>query len=326
MDFSGNGGIYLPAAGVWLDAHAARPLSLVSHAHSDHVRPHDTIVATPPTLDLIAERYRRTGRSIARRFGEPFVHGRLRFTFYPAGHVLGSAQVLVEDGRTRLLYSGDVRLRPSPACEPAEVPRADILITESTFGRPKWVFPAQEAIEQGIARFCERAFAAGETPVLFAYSLGKAQEALLLLDKLGVPVAAHDAILRINAIYARHGVELPACAPFEPPLPPGVALVCPPQTRKAAKFAALGPCRTAILSGWALERSAQFRYRCDAGFPLSDHCGYDDLLRYVEMTGAREVYTVHGSTREFAEDLQQRGVQAYPLVGEMQLALPGLLA
>jgi Cft2 family RNA processing exonuclease len=326
MQFDGRDGLYVASADLWLDGHSARPLSLVSHAHSDHVRPHRAIVATPATCDLIAARFRQRSAFRPLPFGEPLVRNGHRVTLFPAGHVLGSAQTLVEHAGTRLLYSGDVRLRPSYACEEAIVPRADIVVMESTFGRPRWVFPPQEQIEAAVVAFVERAFAAEETPVLFAYSLGKAQEALALLHARGIRVAAADTIRAVNAIYMRHGVDLPDCLPFAPPLPPGVALVCPPQSRRGAAFAGLGRVRTAILSGWALDKGARYRYGCDDGFPLSDHCGYDDLLRYVELSGAREVYTVHGYTREFAEDLQGRGVHAYPLAGEMQLALPGLLA
>ena len=326
MEFSGNGGIFVRAADLWLDALSPRALSFVSHAHSDHVRAHAALIATPATCDLVAARFHHRSRMQRLPYHTPLVRNGVRLTLYPAGHVLGAAQALLEDGRTRLLYSGDIRLRPSLACEAAEVPRADILITESTFGRPRWVFPPQEQIDAAILHFVARAFSDGATPVLLAYSLGKAQEAVALLHQHGIAVAAPDTVRAVNAIYQQHGVALPDCLPYEPPLPPRTALVCPPQSRRAAKFALLGTARTAILSGWALESGARYRYGCDEGFPLSDHCGYDDLLRYVELTEAREVYTVHGYTREFAEDLQRRGVRAYPLVGEMQLALPGLLA
>ena len=319
-------GIYIPAARLWLDGLRGRPHGFVSHAHSDHVGPHETVYATAATGDLIADRFRHRGQRIALSYRESVRIGDARVTLYPAGHVLGSAQVLIDDGQTRLLYSGDIRLRPSPACEPAEVPQADILIVEATFGRPAWVFPPAETIEREIAMFVDRTFAAGATPVLLAYSLGKAQEAIALLERLHVPVAVAETVRAVNAVYRRHGVALRECLPLKPPLPPGTAVVCPPQTRKSALFAALGPTRTAILTGWALDRHARYRYGCNAGFPLSDHCGFDDLLRYVELTGARQVYTVYGYAREFAGALRERGYEAYALGQEFQLALPGLLA
>jgi len=319
-------GIYVPAARLWLDGQRGRPRGFVSHAHSDHVGPHATVYATAATGDLIAGRFRHHGQRIALAYREPVRIGDARVTLYPAGHVLGSAQVLIDDGQARLLYSGDLRLRPSPACEPAEVPRADILIVEATFGKPAWIFPPAEMIEREVAAFVDRAFAAGATPVLLAYSLGKAQEAIALLDQLHVPVAVAETVRAINAVYRRYGVALGECLPLKPPLPRGTAVICPPQTRNSALFAALGPTRTAILTGWALDRRARYRYGCDAGFPLSDHCGFDDLLRYVELTGAQQVYTVYGYAREFASALRERGYEAYALGQEFQLALPGLLA
>jgi len=316
-------GIYLPGCDLWLDPHRRRELAVVSHAHSDHVRRHAHSIATAATADLAQVRY-RTMRTTRVGFASAFGINRARVTLYPAGHVLGSAQVLVEEGDCRLLYSGDLRLRASLAAEPAEVPRADVLIMESTFGLPRYVFPPPEEIEAGIIEFCEAAFARSLVPVFFVYALGKAQEAAMLLASHGVRLAAHRSILEINAVYRRHGVAVPDCADLEAPLRPGTAILCPPGARVALPVSEERR-RTAVLTGWAMDAAAKFRYRTDAAFPLSDHCGFDDLMRYVELVGARDVRTVHGFAREFAQELQRRGVSACPLTGPMQLALPGLV-
>jgi hypothetical protein len=118
-------------------------------------------------------------------------------------------------------------------------------------------------------------------------------------------------------------VAMPECSDLEAPLPPATAVLCPPGPRVALPVAE-DRRRTAVLTGWAMDAATKYRYRTDAAFPLSDHCGFDDLLRYVELVGAREVRTVHGFAAEFAQELQRRGVAAYPLSGPMQLALPGL--
>lgn len=322
--FSYDHGLHVTGAGLWLDAHAPKPLCVVSHAHSDHVRRHRAMICTAPTADLIRERYGAAAAMRVVPFGDALGLGAARLTLFPAGHVLGSAQALVETTAGRLLYSGDIRLRPGAAAEVAEAPRADVLITETTFGRPQYVFPPEDDILAAILAFCEEGFRVGETPVLFAYSLGKAQEAIMLLSRAGLNVAAHPSVERLNVIYRRHGVALPQCLAWDAPLPARTAIVCPPQARKSAVLAALRR-RTAMLTGWAMDAGAKFRFQCDAAFPLSDHCGYDDLLRYVELSGARTVYTLHGFARAFAEDLQRRGVEAYPLGLPMQLPLPGLV-
>lgn len=324
MDFTYRKGIHLAGHDLWLDATTSQAAAIVSHAHSDHVRRHGVTIATPATVDLVRERYGQKAAADCHDFRKPFRRGATQVTLYPAGHVLGSAQILVDDGRRRLLYSGDLRLRPSVAAEETEVPQADVVIVDTTFGRPEYVFPPEEEIVAGIVRFCEDAFAAGATPVLLAYSLGKTQEAAMLLHRHGIKVAAHDAALKLSAIYRRHGVELPECAPLDGPVAPGTAVIWPPHLRDRSAMNGLGRRRTAMLTGWAVERGARYRYRCDAVFPLSDHCGYDDLFRYVELSGAREIYTVFGFAGDFAAQLQLRGVAAYSVYEATQLALPGL--
>jgi hypothetical protein len=324
MEFHYRKGIHLPSDDLWLDAQAPREAAIVSHAHSDHVRRHAVTVATPATVDLVRERYGQRAAAVCHEFRQPFKHGRVQVTLYPAGHVLGSAQVLVDDGNCRLLYSGDVRLRPSVAAEEAEVPPADVVILDTTFGRPEYVFPPEDEIVAGIVRFCESAFAEGATPVLFAYSLGKAQEAIMLLHRHGIRVAAHAAALKLCEIYRRHGLDLPECEALDGQPGPRTAVVCPPHLRSRGVLNGLRRHRTAMLTGWAVERGAKWRYRCDAVFPLSDHCGHDDLLRYVELSGAREVYTIYGFAGDFAAHLQLRGIAGYSIYEATQLALPGL--
>ncbi|HLZ69144.1 MAG TPA: MBL fold metallo-hydrolase [Dehalococcoidia bacterium] len=321
--FAIGDGVSIPSAGLWLDPHAARPLAVVSHAHSDHVRRHARTICTPATADLIRLRY--GGADLrALPFHAPLRVGPARLTLYPAGHVLGSAQALVEAGGRRLLYSGDLRLRPSATTERAVVPEADLLVMETTFGRPRYVFPPEERVVSQIVAFCEQGFATRQTPVLFAYSLGKAQEVIALLQRHGLPTLVHPAIQAINAVYARHGVQLPECAGWDAPADDRTVIVCPPQSRKNRLFGDERRFRFAMLSGWAMDSGARFRYRCDEAFPLSDHCGYDDLLRYVELSRARMVYTLHGFAPEFAQDLRRRGIEAFPSGQAMQLPLPGI--
>lgn len=324
VDVSYRNGVYLDGCSLWLDPLRSQESAIVSHAHSDHVRRHRVTISTPGTAELMRRRYGYKTTAVCHEFGEPFRYGEAQVTFYPAGHVLGSAQVLVDDGSRRLLYSGDVRLRPSAAAETAEVPRADVLIMETTFGLPRYVFPDEAEVVAGIVDFCEHAFAREETPVLLAYSLGKAQEAVMILHRHGIKVAAHSSMLTLCEAYQEHGVAMPDCTEQRGRPEGRTVVICPPHVRGTA-LAEIGKRRTAMLSGWAMDAGARYRYQCDAAFALSDHCGYDDLLRYVELVGAREVYTVHGFVQEFAADLQRRGVAAYALNRPTQLALPGLI-
>src|SRR2546422_352616 len=145
-------GIYLPEIDLWLDPQVPRPVAVVSHAHSDHLQSHAVTLATPATVALMRHRLGREGRCRPLPFGRRTEFPGFAVTLYPAGHVLGSAQALIEvDGR-RLLYSGDFKLKPGRSMEGAEVPEAEGVIMETTFGKPGYVFPpTQEVIDPGAA-------------------------------------------------------------------------------------------------------------------------------------------------------------------------------
>lgn len=323
-------GVYLPELDLWLDPQAPRALGFVSHAHADHVGWHDHVIATPATAAMMRQRSRaggcRAGGRVSFRaleYRQPLRLGDATVTLYPAGHILGSAQILVESGRRRLLYSGDFKLRGSRSTETAEVPEADTLIMETTFGRPRYRFPATEETAAAIRAFCIEALEAGETPVLLCYSLGKGQELLAWLDGLEEHLWLHPHHAEMAALYRSLGVTLPRCQTMTPGAAfGGGILLCASGCRRAQWFARIRRPRTAYVSGWAIDAGASFRFGTDAAFPLSDHADYDDLHEYVRRTGARTIYTLHGFAREFARDLRNRGYHARSVEErEMQLSL-----
>lgn len=317
-----HSGIYLPEIDLWLDPTRRQSRAVVSHAHSDHFGRHDQFIVTPGTAALLDHRYRPKGRMVEQHFGERRDFGAFALTLLPAGHVLGSAQALVEYRDHRLLYSGDLKLTASRTAEAcAEVPEADTLIVESTFGRPRYVFPPAHEVIASILGFCRNALAQGETPVLFAYSLGKGQEVLRCLAGAGFEIAVHGTTFGVSEVYARLGIEFPVHEHLDRCDLRGKVLICPPQTRRAAIFATIPRPRTAIVTGWAVDRATRFRSRVDQAFPLSDHADYNELVEYVQRVNPKRVFTVYGSDGEFAADLRTRGYDAQPLKSAMQLRL-----
>lgn len=324
MELTYRRGLYLPAIDLWLDPHVVRQTAVVSHAHSDHARPHPRILATDTTHLLLRQRRVRGGSTAALPFGQRTRLGDAWITLFPAGHILGSAQTLVEHGGHRLLYSGDFKLRPGLTAEPAETPRADTLVMETTFGRPRYRFPPLADVIEQIERFCRQALACHATPVLFAYSLGKSQELLAGLASSGLPLSLHPSADGISAIYRDQGVALPpyeVLRPGDPSEAGGRVLIVPPQGRRSTALQGIEHQRTAYLSGWAMDRGTTYRFRCDAAFPLSDHSDYDELLEYVERVQPRQVYTLHGFAHDFARDLRARGYRAFSLAEPEQLPL-----
>jgi Cft2 family RNA processing exonuclease len=149
-----------------------------------------------------------------------------------------------------------------------------------------------------------------------AYSLGKAQEILAALTAAEIPVLLHPAAWRMTQIYAALGAKFPGAAEYQADALPGAVVICPP----GGKILETIPNRrVAALTGWALDPATKYRMRVDAAFPLSDHAGYDDLWRYVEMVNPRRVLTTHGFAREFARDLRARGIEAWSITGVDQL-------
>jgi Cft2 family RNA processing exonuclease len=318
-----RGGLYLPDCGLWMDARRAKPFAVVTHAHSDHTARHHSFVATAATLDLMRV---RLGAAVARRgiplaYGQVYAHGPVKIQLYPAGHVLGSAMVRVEaPSGESLLYTGDFKTRPGLAAEAIEIPQADTLVMESTFGRPDYRFPPSAEVQARILSFCRHTLEAQQVPILLAYSLGKAQELLKLLAPTGWPLMAHRSIRSLNAVYRQHGIPLPPTRPLDWEHLRGQVVLLPPALRKQFP-AGLPPHRTAMVSGWALHDAARYRYRTDTVLPLSDHADYCDLLNFVEQVNPRTTYLVHGATADLAADLRRRGREAWSLQGDDQLEL-----
>jgi Cft2 family RNA processing exonuclease len=330
--------LYVADLDLWIDSMRPRERCYVSHGHSDHAREHDTIVTTPANAAICRSRFER---SIARskqtsllperprpecafeehRFNEPWTDGDHELTLFPAGHVLGSAQLMIESERGRFVYTGDFKLSRSYTCEPAEVKRCDTLLMECTFGRPHYVFPSRDEVEDAVVSFATKALEEGHAPVFFAYSLGKAQEAMAILGKAGISLTVHGAVHGMARVYANAGVQLPPYERYDAVTYDGSrALIWPPSGKTLPKALRGKPTRTAMLTGWALDKSAPFRYGVDACIALSDHADYTALLRYVELAQPSKVLLNHG-WKDFAWRLRRLGIDATYLEANEQLAL-----
>ena len=318
-----KGQLKVTGSGLFLDAHRRAACVFVSHAHGDHIARHDRTIATPATVALMRHRLgeRVRGEALPAAYRQPFGLSDLTLELFPAGHVLGSAQLRVTRRGVSLGYSGDLCLEPTLTAEPAEVMGCDVLVLESTFGLPRYVFPPKAEVLLRIRRFVDDALSAGVTPVLLGYSLGKAQEILKYLGEAGYPCRAHPMVQAVNRVYGAQGVELPNVRLLGPDgAAPGEVVVAPPHLSRSAAILRIRRRRTAVLTGWAVDGRRGFR-SADAAFPLSDHADFPALLRYARDTGAGRVFTVHGYARELAAALRREGLRAEPLEEREQLEL-----
>jgi Cft2 family RNA processing exonuclease len=317
-----NRGVELPDLGLWLDPWESKAFAFVSHAHSDHIANHAETIVSAPTARLMRARLAGNRREHVLEFGVASEVRGLRITLLPAGHIFGSAQFFLEHDGESLLYTGDFKLRPGLSAERTEWRQADTLIMETTFGLPKYRFPPTEEVMAEMVRFCAEALEEEHTPVLLGYSLGKAQEILCALARAGMTPMLHGTVFKMTEIYRELQPGFPcAYEKYDAKEIAGKVLVCPPSASRTAMLTGIKNRRTAVFTGWAVERGAKFRYGCDAAFPLSDHADYDDLVRYVELVKPKRVLTLHGFASEFAADLRRRGVEAWALTGENQLEL-----
>lgn len=321
-------GIHLPQLGLWLDARKRQrggERVFVSHAHSDHIAAHDEVMLTEATSLFMRTRLPGRRQEHLLNFGErvEFEFGSEKYylTALPAGHILGSAMAYIEWRGETLLYTGDFKLRTSLAAEPPETCRADLLIMETTFGLPRYQFPPEETVRSEIVKFCRETLAGGATPVLYGYSLGKSQEILRGFTGENLPMVLHRDVRKMTKLYEKIGMTFPAHEAFDPETARGKVVIAPPNSLKTMQKVALGPIRTAAITGWAMDSSCRYRSGTDAAFPLSDHADYDGLLELVKRVQPKRVFTVHGFTREFAQTLRAQGVDAIAPGWHEQLAL-----
>jgi putative mRNA 3-end processing factor len=320
-----RGELRVTGSGLHLDARRRVECAFVSHAHGDHIGRHDRTIATAPTLALMRHRLgepkRRKTEALPAGFRAPFGLGELTLELFAAGHVLGSAQIRVTRNGVALGYTGDLCTQRTHAAEPADVMPCDVLVLESTFGHPRYVFPPKEETLGNVRAFVDETLSGGATPVLLGYALGKAQEILKFLSDAGYRCAAHPVVQAVNGVYEAHGVALPNVRALPPEGPaPGEVVVAPPHLARSPAMRGVRRRRTAILTGWAVDGSRFFR-GVDAAFPLSDHADFPSLVRYAKATGASRVLTVHGFADPLAAALRKEGLRAEPLREQAQLEL-----
>jgi ATP-dependent DNA ligase I len=314
-------GVFLPQQNLWLDPWEAKDFAFVSHAHSDHIAPHRQIIVSERTARLMQARLPGKRKEIILPFGrEKDVRG-MQVTLFPAGHIFGSAQFFLRTENDSLLYTGDFKLRRGQSAEPAEWTAASTLIMETTYGIPRYRLPPTEEVIAQIVAFCRDAIENDEVPVLLGYSLGKAQEILCALAGADLTPMLHGSVYQMTRIYEQYGQKFCHYLRYHPNDLGGKVLICPPSANRSRMLEKIPRKRVAMISGWAVEPNAIYRYQVDAAFPLSDHADYDDLLRYVELVGPKRVFTLHGFAAQFARDLRARGIEAWALTEENQMEL-----
>ena len=314
-------GIYVKPADAWIDPSVPSAKALVTHGHADHARGgHDAVWATPETLAIMDARYgEQAGYPVAYgetiRMGPPGPDG-VDVGFVPAGHVLGSAQIVLDHRGERIVVSGDYKRRADPTCTPFEPVACDVFVTEATFALPVFRHPETgDEIDKLIARL----HANPERCVLVgAYALGKAQRVIAELRERGhqAPIYIHGALQRLCDLYAEHGVRLGELIPatgVSKAAMAGHVVMAPPSALNDRWSRRLPDPITAMASGWMRVRQRAVQKNVELPLILSDHADWDELTDTIAEIAPKEVWVTHGREEALVHWCMTRQIKARAL-------------
>ncbi len=308
-----EGGLYCAPGDFYIDPLRPVPRALVTHGHSDHARPgHGAVLATRQTLDIMAIRYGAGFTASPQIADGPVRIGTATVSFHPAGHVLGSAQILiVPDHGPRILISGDYCRTPNPVCAPWEPVACDVFITEATFGLPifRHPDPMREIgrLVASMAEFPDRPHLVG------AYALGKAQRVIALARAAGhaAPIAIHGALKRLCDYHVEQGVDL---GPLVPATGTDSGLVLAPPSAFSSPW--VQRFRDPVLSyasGWMTVRARARQRRVELPLVISDHVDWPQITATIRDLAPEEVWITHGNEDGLMRWCEIAGIPARPL-------------
>ena len=290
-------GIYIPAADAWVDPSTPQPRALVTHGHADHARGgHGAVWATAETLAIMGVRYGpQAGTPVG--YGERLTLGDVSVRFVPAGHVLGSAQIVLEHRGETVVVSGDYKRRADPTCAPFEPVPCDVFVTEATFGLPVFRHPdTGDEIDKLLAALRANP---DRCVLVGAYALGKAQRVIRELRDRGhaAPIYIHGAMQRLCDLYVAHGVELGELRSATDASKADMAghiIVAPPSALQDRWSRRLPDPITAMASGWMRVRQRAVQRGVELPLILSDHADWDELTDTLTEIAPKEVWVTHG--------------------------------
>ena len=312
-------GLHVEPGGFYIDPNRVVERAVITHGHADHARPGNThVLATAETLAIMQARMgeRAGGALQAARYGEALRIGEVDVRLVPAGHVLGSAQVVLDWRGSRVVVSGDYKRRPDPTCPPFEPVRCDLFITEATFGLPVFRHPPDgheiDKLLHSRSLFPERVHLVG------AYSLGKCQRVLALLRRQGydAPIYLHGAHLAMTELYQRFGLEFGelrhALGRPKKELE-GQILLAPPGATGDGWAAKLPDPLVAMASGWMRVKQRAKQFGVELPLVISDHADWDELCRTMREVEAPEIWVTHGNEEALIRQAELYGLRARAL-------------
>ncbi len=310
-------GIYVAPGDFWIDPSRPKPAALITHGHADHARAgHGKVLATAATLAIMNVRYGEQTDAQTAAYGERLRIGEVDVTFVPAGHVLGSAQIVLEHKSERIVVSGDYKRRADPTCAPFEPVPCDIFVTEATFGLPVFTHPP---VADELAKALAALHADPDRCVLIgAYALGKAQRVIAELRALDhtAPIYIHGAMQKLCDLYTAWGVDLGELRPaagLKPAEMKGSIVISPPSALNDRWSRRLPEPVTAMASGWMRVRQRAVQKGVELPLIISDHADWPELTDTCLELGPSEVWVTHGREEALVHWCMTRQIKARAL-------------
>ena len=312
LEFTSKG-IYCKKADVYLDPWKPVDKAIISHGHADHSRwGHNKYITHHKNVPIVKHRLGDVSIS-GKDWGETFMVNNVKFSFHPAGHIVGSSQIRVEHNDEVWVFTGDYKIEDDGLTTPFELVKCHTFITECTFGLPAFRWRPQKEVFSDINQWWAQNQAERKTSVLFGYSLGKAQRLIKHLDTSIGKIYTHGAVENMTKVL-RPLVDLPPTHLITKETKKedflGNIVVAPPSAHGSTWIKKMVPYVTATASGWMAFRGARRRRAIDKGFVLSDHCDWRGLLQTIEATGAEKIICTHGYTDIFSKYLMELGYDA----------------
>lgn len=309
-------GLYCPAGDFYIDPWNPVDRAVITHAHSDHLCPGSkTYLSSRAGETLLRARLGPDATIESLDYAKTIEINGIHVSFHPAGHILGSAQVRIEQQGQFWVVSGDYKLAPDPTCAPFEPIRCNTFVTESTFGLPIFRWADQNETLDEINAWWRGNQQAGKASVLFAYPLGKAQRVLAGIDSSIGPVFTHGSVEQFNSIYRDSGIPLAPTEYVRSAAPAKTdwsrtLILAPPMGKTSPWLRRFGDFSTGSASGWMRIRGTRRRQSIDRGFVLSDHADWPALLTAIRGSGAERVWVTHGYLGAMAQWLGENGFHA----------------
>lgn len=316
LEFTSKG-IYCEKGNFYIDPSVGVEYALVTHAHSDHARRGSKhYLAHKYTAEILKLRLSKKIVIQSLDYGKEIDIKGVKVTFFPSGHVIGSAQIRVSYANEVWIVAGDYKLEADNISDQFEHIKCTHFVTESTFAKPEYSWNPQDIVMNEINNWWQRNSNSSVTSVISAYSLGKSQRLLKNIDSSIGKIVVHDSIDETNSIFRNLGFKLPITYKFDEITKEELknALVITPSFSTLKNLGnKLDGYVMAGASGW-MQNPWFIPKSLDKGFVISDHADWNGLVKAVKETEAENIFVVHGFTTYFAKFLNSQGYNAFSVV------------